>query len=861
MTRLWRVVGTWSSCAWLALAGVPAHAQEQGAPPAQAPAPVPAPDPGLSPDPDPSPSPSPSPDPDPSPSPSPDPDPSPNPSPSPSPDPERDRGPVSGPDPAALPVPGAREPLPIQPPLDADAGYGAVALTPSPGAGVRIEKVPRNVQHIDRATLEREHSVGLADALNARLGGVVINDVQNNPLQPDFQYRGFTASPLLGTPQGIAVHQNGVRLNEPFGDVLQWDLVPEFAISEVQLYPGPSPTYGHNALGGSLSLRMKNGFRDPGHRVEALAGSFGRHQVSAEYGDSFGDVAVYAGVAELGEAGFRDHSRSRARHLHADLRHSSTDQEVGVSVTLADTALNGNGPAPVELLARDRDAVFTYPDTTRNELLLAVADLDRQLTARASVQATAYLRRLQRDTLNGDEGEFELCADPDSAAELLCDEEGELLRSETGASIAAGDPFDGLFNTTRTQTDGYGGRLQLSLTEPLLRRPNRLFAGVSYDGAQVDFLQRAELGRLTAERTVLGERVFLAGAEFRTDLRADNRNLGVYASDTLSVLDPLAIQIAARFDWMNVEIDDRDGTALEGDHVFHRVNPAIGATVTPIPELTLFASYSESSRAPSASELACADPDEPCRVPNAFVADPPLDQVVNRGVELGARGVLGDRKRPLLSWSLAGFGSRNADDILFVAGSRAGTGYFRNAGETQRVGVEVAAEGNAGPLRWHAGYALLRATFESELELPGGAHPRAVSVGDDEEDAVIAVEPGDRIPGLPVHSAKLGVDVRPLPDLELGVSAIAHSARPLRGDEANLLAEVDGYVILGARASYQLLEPLQLFIKAENLLDAEYDTFGIVADPSEVLADTSDPRFLGPGAPIGLWIGIAVQGS
>ena len=142
-------------------------------------------------------------------------------------------------------------------------------ITPAPGARIEIEKVPRNVQRLDAEALALDQPLDLADVLNARLGSATLNDVQNNPLQPDLQYRGFTASPLLGTPQGIAVYQNGVRINEPFGDVVQWDLIPQFAIGEVQLIPGANPVYGLNALGGSLVLRMKDGFRNPGYRVQA----------------------------------------------------------------------------------------------------------------------------------------------------------------------------------------------------------------------------------------------------------------------------------------------------------------------------------------------------------------------------------------------------------------------------------------------------------------------------------------------------------------------------------------------------------------------------------------------------------------
>ena len=313
-------------------------------------------------------------------------------------------------------------------------------------------------------------------------------------------------------------------------------------------------------------------------------------------------------------------------------------------------------------------------------------------------------------------------------------------------------------------------------------------------------------------------------------------------------------------DWANIELTDRDGDALDGDHAFARVNPALGLAYTPVTAVTLFAGYGESSRTPSAAELACADPDQPCRVPNAFVADPPLEQVVARSVEVGARGRHGgSAKRPLLQWSLAGFGSRSFDDILFVAGSRVGTGYFRNAGQTQRIGLELSLSGELDVLRWYGSYALLRATFETHLLLPGSAHPYATETAD-EDGAVIEVEPGDRMPSLPTHAGRVGVDVEPLKGLVLGANAQAQSGQPFRGDEANLLDPVPGFVVLGAHVSYRPLPHLVLHVQAQNLLDADYETFGVIADPSEVLADTSDPRFMTPGAPLSVWAGATIEG-
>jgi iron complex outermembrane receptor protein len=733
-----------------------------------------------------------------------------------------------------------------------DMSYGAIAVAPGPFASIELDKVPRNVQQLDTAWLAEQHGVGLHEALNARLGSATINDVQSNPLQPDFQYRGFTASPLLGTPQGLAVYQNGVRINEPFGDLLQWDLIPSFALAAVQLIPGANPVYGLNALGGSLVLRMKDGFRAPGYRVEGLAGSFSRYRATAEYGRASEHWALYAGASAFGEQGFRDKSQSSAQNFYADLRHRSARHEVGLSATLASTDLNGNGPAPIELLRRDRSAVYTWPDNTRNALLMLNLDVKQQLSARVALQGLAYVRHGRRKTLNGDAAQFDLCA-ANGGESLLCDEAGNTLRDESGREIAVREPFDALFNTTDTLTDGQGASLQLNLQEPVFSGANQFVLGVSYDAAHSAFLQHAELGRLTPDRSVQAADVSLAGAGFQTDLDVQNHQLGAYASDTWTPLTPLSINLSARANWFNTALDDRLGRALDGRHSFARVNPALGLTYRIHRELTLFAGYGESNRAPSASELACADPNQPCRVPNAFIGDPPLKQVVSRSAELGLRARFGVRSRPWLEGSIAGFGARNQDDILFVAGSRVGTGYFQNAGATQRVGMEVSLAHQTGPLRAYASYALLRATFESELRLPGGANPSAMD--DPMNGPTIEVHPGSRIPGLPAHVVKAGITLRPIDALEFGVSMLGQGSQPFRGDEANALPPVRGYVILNAHASYQLWTQLQLFVRAQNLLDTRYDTFGVLANPTEVLPGSSDPRFLGRGAPFGMWFG------
>lgn len=761
------------------------------------------------------------------------------------------------PEPAATPEPQAPD-LSVAPEPHAsdNADYGAVGVAPGPYGKQALDKVPNNALRLDGRALRSQHALSLNDALNQQLGSVIINDVQNNPLQPDLQFRGFTASPLLGTPQGISLYQNGVRLNEPFGEVVQWDLIPLFALYDVEVMPGENAVYGLNTLGGSMVMRMKNGWNSPGGRLEASAGSFGRYRATAEYGHSEEDWAAYAGGSLFGEQGFREKSDSSAQSLFSDVRKRGAGYELGASLTLAHTDLTGNGPLPAELLQRSRSAVYTWPDITRNNLVLVSADGQKRLDRGLSLQGVLYLRHTTRATINGDNAELSPCTTM-AGVSAICGEDGETLRSSTGMTVESDSRWNAVYNNTSTSSTGFGGSLQLDAKSKWGEHNNQFLVGASYDGSQVKFGQTSELGQLTIDRGVIGGGPQLTGAGRETDLFSTTHMIGIYVLDTFDITETLSVQASARANLYSLQMDDRLGTALDGDHFYGRVNPALGLTQKLGKSATLFASYGEANRAPSAAELACADPNEPCRLPNAFISDPPLEQVVSRNAELGVRFRSGPEARPMLSGSVAAFGSRNSNDILFVAGERVGTGYFRNAGLTQRLGAEVSLRGDVGRVQLYASYTFLRATFQSDLTLPR-------NVGDDDDDADARaengqrVEKGSRIPGLPMHSVKAGVNVRITPELELGVSLIGQSSQPFRGDESNQSPFVRGFYLLNAQASYRLLPPVTLFLRAQNLLNRKYETFGVLAHP-DVLQGATDPRFLGVGTPVGVWAGIVIE--
>jgi hypothetical protein len=159
-----------------------------------------------------------------------------------------------------------------------------VATTPLQGVDLPLDAIPSAVQTASSADIEQSAAFDLADFMNRRLNGVYVNEMQGNPFQPDVNYRGYTASPLLGTPQGLSVYMDGVRQNQPFGDVVSWDLIPRNAISEIALMPGSNPLFGLNTLGGALSVQTKDGLTSPGLSGEVEYGSSGRKSIQAEDG-------------------------------------------------------------------------------------------------------------------------------------------------------------------------------------------------------------------------------------------------------------------------------------------------------------------------------------------------------------------------------------------------------------------------------------------------------------------------------------------------------------------------------------------------------------------------------------------------
>ena len=700
-----------------------------------------------------------------------------------------------------------------------------IGTTPIQGIGVPVSQVPGNVQTTTGADIQRQKTLDLSDYLENNLGSVTLNHGQNNPFQPDVNFRGLTASPLLGTPQGLSVFVDGVRVNEPFGDVVNWDLIPQNAISTVTLIPGSNPVFGLNTLGAALSVNTKSGFQYPGASVSLSGGSWGRKATEVEYGTHSDKVDLFLAGNFLDENGWREHSPSRIQTVFGKVGWEREDTDVDVSLMLADNTLQGTQALPRGWLDM-RAQAYTWPDRNKNQVAFLNARASHFLTADKLLAGNVYYRRYTNDNFSS---------------------------NVNHAFVGGADP-QAFNDRSKIETNGYGGSLQLSLLGDVGGRKNNLTFGGSADLGRTHFSQTQENADFTPDRGTVGTGV----TTLQTDVDTTNDYYGLYFTDVYSFSERWHLTLSGRYNWANITIKDKTGLepALNGDNTFKRFNPAAGLNFTPSPALTTYVSYSEGMRAPTPIELTCADPAAPCRLPNNFLADPPLEKVVAKTAEIGARGRWADR----FGWSAAVYRTDLNNDILFISsGGAVNAGFFQNAGKTRRQGMELGVHGRLEKLNLAVNYGYVNAEFVSALTLNSPSNSSADINGD------IQVSPGDKIPGIPAHSVKVRADYDLSDTVSLGSNVMVFSSQYARGDENNQDAngKVPGYFLVNLDARYQYTKQLSFFGRIDNLFDKEYETLGVLGQnffngPGRTFdaSNVTDEQFRSAGAPRAVWVGV-----
>ena len=710
-----------------------------------------------------------------------------------------------------------------------------IATTPVGSTGIPITKFAGNVQTINQKDMPRDLQ-GFTDVLNQNIGSVHLNDTQGNPYNIDLMYRGFTASPILGSSQGISVFLDGMRVNEPFGDIVAWDLIPQIAIANTLVVPGSNPVYGLNTLGGAVAMTTKRGFTNEGSEAKLTLGSYNRRSIEAEKGGHSENTDYYFATSLYEDSGWATYNPSTVRQFFGKLGFMDEKRDIQFSFAYSDNSLYGNQSTPVSLRAAGTKS-YTHYDYTNTQNLTLNLKGEMDMGDDKTVAGNVYYRWIRRDAMNSNLNSY-------TTAGATCSDYNDCVAANL------------LANYTQNIV---GANAQWSALDKLWGRSNTMTLGTNVEYGRTTFTNKGQNAYVDSSQGLVAVDAY----QDQANITSTNGRYGLFATDTLDVTDKMAVTASARFDYADVKLNgttcsdssntnelcgfdsttsNDEWTSVTGSHSYTRVNPSVGTTYQLSPQATGFATYSEGFRTPSAIELACADSTTPCSgIPNAFGADPYLKAVVSKTLEFGLRGKISDAA----SWNLAVFRTDLYNDIIFMAAT-ATAGYFANVSHTRRQGVEMGLHGNFSRFDYAANLSWIEATFQSAFSVANTSNSSYST----------QVSAGDKIPGIPQGVLKLKLGYALSDDTHIGTNIHAQGAQYARGDENNLDSngQIPGYVLLNIDASHRISKTFELFGGVSNLMDKSYATYGVLGENN--LSGGGDEQFRSYGAPRTYFVGV-----
>jgi outer membrane receptor protein involved in Fe transport len=709
--------------------------------------------------------------------------------------------------------------------------------------------VPSAVTNVTDTDIEHEGTGSIQQTLQQRVPGVIISDAAGNVLRGEMSFRGFDASPVSGRSQGLAVYQNGVRINEAFGDVVNWDAIPSNAISSMSVVSN-NPSFGLNAVGGAVSILMKDGFTYQGGELDVMFGSFGRKQVGIQAGEQVGNAGVYVASEWFEDDGYRDFSESEVRRFYGDIGLKGTFAEVHFSMTAADNHFGATAAAPVELLEESWSNTFTSPQTTDLEVYMPSISASVKATDTLTVSGVGYYRRFKNRVVDGNVLDAEECNGGDN----LCMDGEELLYNGSTTEINIEDlgleePF-GSIERLATTSESWGGVIEGQERAKLFGMSNLFLAGVSYDHGTSNYKTSSELGLMQPKYVVAGTGIIYNDDENETaprDLDSENTYWGVYFSNALDVTKELTVTVGGRYNYARIELQDNTTLfpGLNAASTYERFNPLVGANYKLAPGLSVYGGYSESNRAPTPAELGCAEESNPCLIESFLTDDPPLNQVVGRTGELGLRGQ-GLWNGGFYTWGAGLFRTLASDDILPITQGTPPRIFFINAGDTLRQGVELSTTYETRKWNAYASYAFVDATLDT-CDHPSGQ--------------CAFLEAGDRLPGIPRHRFKAGLEYSVTSKWKVGTDIVAASESPFFPNEGGSGDNLSSYARVDLNTSYDITNNIQVYGLVKNLFDSKYGLYGTYfEEPDEVPVfgrpELQDPRTISPSMPFAAYGGV-----
>ncbi len=702
-------------------------------------------------------------------------------------------------------------------------------MSPLEGSGVPIGKFPGAVGRSSASDIERSGIDYVPNAIQQTVPGAILEDAQGNNFQQNLQFRGFDSSPVNGVPQGLAVYQNGVRINEAFGDIVNWDFLPDTAINGITII-GANPVFGLNALGGAVTVQMRDGFNYQGTDLDVRGGSFGRAQGELASGQRSGTWGAFLSLEDIWDSGWRQFSPANIRRGYADVGAKDDTTEVHLNFTGADNFVGATVAAPVQLLNLNWSNSFTSPQTTVNKLTMVSLNGQVKATPTLTFSGVTYYRWFQQKHIDANLADADGCATPGHPISSALPNDTGGRRAIRRARMAAPRLFDpnaayGTLDHTSQNANSWGLSGQGVEKARVFGLPNQFLLGASYDHGRVGYASSSDLGTFGPDFVLTPfdpTFLILQPDDFNPrNLTTQNDYVGIYFSDTIDLTPQLAFTVGGRFNYARLAIEDNTGLDPEvnGAHVYERFNPMTGLTYQFQNGLTLYGSYAEANRAPTPAELSCSDPTNPCLIESFLTSDPNLQQVVSRTFELGLRGNETYWNGGKLQWSAGLFHAMNFNDILALAAPETGRGYFQNVGDTLRQGVELGLNYTDQRLMAYANYAFVAATIETDVQLPSPNNPNGVPCNDAPDATCSNATAGDRLPGVPEHRFKAGFDYWLTHEWKFGADLLVASNQIFYGDWANNNAPLAGYATVNLHSSYDVNKHVQLYGLINNLFE------------------------------------------
>ncbi len=721
-----------------------------------------------------------------------------------------------------------------------------VGVSPVASFNIPLNQYPGNIQVLRENDIESQKSSSFSELLGRSATSVTLNEIQGNPFQLDLNYRGQRLSSVLGSPQGVSAYLDGVRINEAFGDVISWDMLPESAISTITMIPGSNPMYGMNTLSGALVMTTKNGLTHEGNEVELTAGSFGRQRADVGVGRNLGNgYHAYAAATTFKEDGWREKSHSKLTNAFIKFGRDTEKTSWNVSVMGGTSDLKGNGLAPHDMYTTNYRQGYTFYDITENKSQQVSFAGTHKLSNEERLSLTTWYRHAKRKGNNGDVNE---------------DYREYLELGNSCVNINSSDcNVTAVINKNTSKQETYG----LTFQWDKQLGAHKLLSGVTIQQSKTRYQQWSADAEFDDARVAIIEGDF----ENQADHKGKNNQYALFVGDVFTPAPGTLLMGALRYDYAKVKNDLISWNGVvehptKETFSYKKLNPSVGFSQALNKQATVFGNWSQGMRVPTAFELGCSNPDYPCRVPTGLQDDPYLKPIISQTAEIGFR-LFPTEKTKI---TVAAFTNINKDDVMFVRAPTGAlnAGIFQNIGKTQRDGVELTARHRESRWELGASYTYLKARYKSNLELPS-------------LEGEIDVTPGTRIAGLPEHFFKFAAMYRLTPQVRIGGDVQVFGNQVVAGNETKNTTADDtedvvgknklaGYGILNLNGNYEYVKGLNFFVRVNNVFDKKYASYATLGynmfeggNLAKQASDIEGSVFYAPGAPRAVFGGVRYE--